>query len=153
MVHRRFLLASVGLAMLAAAVLAAPPAESDSGGLSVENAWIPQPPPGTGVAAAYFTLRNDSHAPAVLVAVSSPLAGDTMLHETTVVGGMSRMRMVARLTVPPHGSVTLRPDGLHVMLLSLKQALIPGETVPLVLRFASGREIRVVAHVRPIGRE
>jgi len=153
MLHRRFLLASLGLAMLGTAALAAPPPAARSGGVSVENAWVPLPPPGAEVAAAYFTLRNDGHAPVVLVEVSSPLAADAMLHETTVVNGISRMRMLERLTIPPGRSVTLRPEGLHVMLHSVSKTLAPGDTVPLVLRFANGRTIRISARVRPIGSE
>jgi periplasmic copper chaperone A len=141
---------------LAAEPAAAPPtaALAAAARVSVEKAWVPQPPPGAEVAAAYFTLRNTGHAPAVLVDVSSPLASETMLHETKLIGGESRMRMLERLVIPPGGAVTLTPGAIHVMLAGLRQPLMVGQQVPLVLRFADGQQIRVLARVRsPAARE
>jgi periplasmic copper chaperone A len=119
--------------------------------VTVSDAWIPQPPPGSEVAAAYFTLRNGGREPATLVQISSPAASAAMLHESRVVAGESQMRPVDRLVIPPGGTVTLRPGGLHVMLHGLASALLPGQQVPLVLRFEGGREIRITARVRPLG--
>jgi periplasmic copper chaperone A len=117
--------------------------------ISVEQAWVREPPPGTEVAAAYFTVRNAGHDAVVLVDVSSPLASETMLHESKVVGGESRMRMLERLVIPARGAVTLTPGAIHVMLTGLHQPLRVGQRVPLVLRFANGQQIRVSAPVRP----
>ncbi|HEY2590636.1 MAG TPA: copper chaperone PCu(A)C, partial [Steroidobacteraceae bacterium] len=89
----------------------------------IENAWIPQPPPGAEVAAAYFTLHNAGREPAVLVGVDCPLAAAAMLHESSVVAGESRMRMIERLTIPAEQSVTLKPGGLHVMLHEISSPL------------------------------
>jgi len=119
--------------------------------IRVENAWIPQPPGGAAVAAAYFTLHNVGDKPAVLVDIDCPLAGSAMLHRTTVVAGESRMRMVDRLTIPPGQSVTLAPGGLHVMLDQLTSPLAVGQRVPLTLHFAGGKDLHVEAKVRPLG--
>ncbi|MGH8217015.1 MAG: copper chaperone PCu(A)C [Steroidobacteraceae bacterium] len=119
--------------------------------VQVENAWIPQPPPGAEVAAAYFTLHNTGREPAALVGIDCPLAAAAMLHRTSVVAGESRMRRVQRLTIPPGRSVTLEPGALHVMLHRLARALRVGERVPLVLHFAGGKELRIEAKVRPLG--
>jgi copper(I)-binding protein len=119
--------------------------------VQVENAWIPQPPPGAEVAAAYFTLRNIGRESVVLVGVDCPLAAAAMLHESSVVAGESRMRMIERLTIPPEHSVTLKPGGLHVMLHEISSPLAVGQRVPLVLHFAGGKELNVEAKVRPLG--
>lgn len=119
----------------------------------IENAWIPQPPPGAEVAAAYFTVENTGSESAVLVGVDCPLAAAAMLHQTSVVAGESRMRPVERLTIPPGRSVTLRPGSLHVMLHELSSPLAVGQRVPLVLHFAGGAELHVEAKVRPLGSE
>jgi periplasmic copper chaperone A len=147
-----FLVARRGLALaiLGAGVLAtASPAPALQ--VRVENAWIPQPPPGAEVAAAYFTLRNAGGEPAVLVGLDCPLAAAAMLHESSVVAGESRMRMIERLTIPPGHSVTLKPGGLHVMLHEISSPLAVGQRVPLVLHFAGGQELHVEATVRPLG--
>jgi periplasmic copper chaperone A len=161
-VQRRLTAALLSLIPLAAGVLlsgarasAAPPAAADQASASVpvrvENAWVPRPPPGVDVAAAYFTLHNASGEPQVLVEVSSPLASEVMLHQTSVVAGESRMRMLERLVIPAGGTVTLRPGAIHLMLDGVRKPLRVGEEVPLVLRFANGQEIRVSARVRPLG--
>ncbi|HUN76219.1 MAG TPA: copper chaperone PCu(A)C [Steroidobacteraceae bacterium] len=136
------LLADVALAAQPHAASAAPTT------IRIENAWVPQPPPGTEVAAAYFTVRNVGHDPAVLLEVTSPLASEAMLHETRIVGGESRMRMLERLAIPAGGAVTLTPGAIHVMLVGLHQVLRVGQQVPLVLRFENGQQIRILAPVR-----
>jgi periplasmic copper chaperone A len=156
-VQRVFLVARRGLAAatlgagLLMAASAAPALSEPSAPIQIENAWIPQPPPGAEVAAAYFTLRNAGSKPAVLVGIDCPLAAAAMLHETSVVAGESRMRMVERLTIPPQRSVTLKPGGLHVMLQEISSPLAVGQRVPLVLHFAGGGALRVEAKVRPLG--
>ncbi|HTW37942.1 MAG TPA: copper chaperone PCu(A)C [Steroidobacteraceae bacterium] len=119
--------------------------------VQVDNAWVPQPPPGASVAAAYFTVRNAGRQRAELIEVSSPVASEAMLHETTIVAGESRMRMLERLVIPAGGTVTLKPGAIHVMLEGLNAPLHVGEAIPLVLRFANGEEIHVSARVRPLG--
>jgi periplasmic copper chaperone A len=155
-VERRSL-AALSLIALAAGFLGGRPAPAEqpgpgsNPGIRVQNAWVPQPPPGADVAAAYFTVRNTTHEAAVLVEVSSPLASEVMLHETKVVGGESRMRMLERLVIPAGGTVTLHPGAIHVMLQGLRKPLTVGQEVPLVLRFANGQEMRLSARVRPLG--
>jgi len=149
-----FLTAGVLAAGLLVTAGAAPATATASGSavqVQVENVWIPQPPPGAEVAAAYFTLRNTGREPAVLVGVDCPLAAAAMLHESSVVAGESRMRMIERLTIPPQQSVTLKPGGLHVMLHEISSPLAVGQRVPLVLHFAAGKELHVEAKVRPLG--
>jgi len=156
-VQSAFLTAGTLVAGLLMVASAAPPHATDAAAsrsavqVQVENAWIPQPPPGAEVAAAYFTLRNTGREPAVLVGVDCPLAAAAMLHESFVVAGESRMRMVARLTIPPEHSVTLKPGGLHVMLEEISSPLSVGQRVPLVLHFAGGKELSTEAKVRPLG--
>jgi len=83
--------------------------------------------------------------------VESPVAMHAMLHETTVVDGQSRMRERERLEIPPNGTLTLEPGGLHVMLHGLRRPLVVGERVPLVLLLEDGGRIEITAEVRPLG--
>jgi copper(I)-binding protein len=119
--------------------------------LIVDTAWVREPAPGSDVGAAYFTLRNTGSQPAIIVAISCPLAAMTMLHETTFEGGTARMRPRERLEIAPRQTLVLKPGGLHVMLHGLKRMLQVGERVPLTLQLASGDEIPLTAQVRPLG--
>jgi len=141
------------LAMTALTVLQAraePPVQSE---LAVRDAWIRQPPPGTQVAAAYLTLSNLSSHRLTVSGFDSPVAEAAMLHSTQLVSGQSRMRPQATLALTAGETVVLKPGGLHVMLHGLKQALVPGQHVPLVISLADGRTLTVSALVRPIGSE
>lgn len=89
-----------------------------------------------------------------LVSASSPVAGVVEIHEMAMDGQVMKMRAVASLELPAGQPVALRPGGYHVMLMDLKKALTPGETVPLTLVVESGGQrerVEVQASVRPLG--
>ncbi len=135
------LLAALALAALNPA-RAAPP-------LEVSDAWV-RVTPGAEVAAAYFTLHNAGPATVSVVAVSSPLAGMAMIHETRLNGTQTTMRARAAVAVPPGATVRFAPEGLHVMLHDLRRALNVGDEVPLVLALSDGSSVSVSARVRPL---
>jgi copper(I)-binding protein len=97
-------------------------------------------------------LRNLNATAVTVTGVQSPMASSAMIHETSVQGGLSRMRPHEQLVVPPGSVVKLQPGGLHVML-HLKQPLTVGQTVPLVLSLAGGTRLQVSALVRPLNSE
>jgi len=117
--------------------------------LLATDAWV-RVTPGTDVAAAYLTLRNVSKKTVTVVGIDSSAASMAMIHETTVEGGVSRMRPHEQLVIPPGRTMKLEPEGLHVMLHGLTHPLVPGASVPLVLRLADGTSLQVVAPVRPL---
>lgn len=120
--------------------------------LVAQNAWV-RATPGADLAVAYLTLRNVSANPVIVTGVQSSIAGHAMIHETTVKGGLSRMRPHERLVIAPGKTVKLEPGGLHVMLHDLKQPLAVGQNVPLVITYAGGGALQVTAPVRPLNAE
>ena len=66
-------------------------------------------------------------------------------------GGIMRMRDVTAIDLPPGKPVTLRPGGLHIMMIGLKQQLQPGQSVPLTLRFENSGTREVGAAVGKVG--
>jgi periplasmic copper chaperone A len=147
-VHLNFLAwPAACLALLAAAALAqAPPA------LTVEHAWV-RALPGSDVAAAYMTLRNQGARPLTVIGVRSSIARMAMIHETKLVAGESTMRAHERLTIAAGASVRLAPGGLHVMLGMLTHPLAVGAEVPLVLLLEDGATVAVNARVEPLSAE
>ncbi|HEY3785760.1 MAG TPA: copper chaperone PCu(A)C [Steroidobacteraceae bacterium] len=133
-------------ALVAATALAQTPP------LVVQDAWI-RAAPGSDVAAAYLSLRNSTAKPITITSVYSPVASHSMIHETSVLAGQSRMRPHERLTVPAGQTVKLEPGGLHVMLQGLSRPLTVGEKVPLVLALAGGSTVQLTATVRPLNAE
>ena len=138
---RRHLLA-FALACVCAPALAATPA------LSATDAWIRWLPAGLP-AGGYVVLHNDGAHAAELVGASSPDYAQTMLHQTLPgSGGEMRMVHVDKVVVPAHGSVAFKPGGYHIMLMHARHAIQPGDHVPMTLRFADGRELKVEFEVR-----
>lgn len=60
----------------------------------------------------------------------------------------ARMHHVRAVAVPRHGTLHLRPGGLHVMILGLRKPLRPGQAVELTLRFRHAGTRTVRAEVR-----
>ncbi len=100
------------------------------------------------VSSAYMTLTNSGSSADTLISLSCDAAARTDLHQTTVTNNIAQMVTITSLTIPAGGSVTLKPGGYHAMLNNLKNALLPGQTVSLTLKFASGTVITLKAPVR-----
>ncbi len=99
-------------------------------------------------AAGYFTLSNASSMARTLVGAQSPACGMLMLHRSVSNNGEERMVMVPRITVPAHGNVQFAPGGYHLMCLSPRPAMSPGQSVPVTLRFADGAILTALFPVR-----
>ena len=137
-------------------VLSAPAAAKDymQGDLHIMAPWS-RPLPAVSVnGAAYMTLMNTGSSADRLVSVSTPAAKKAELHNHFMEGGLMKMRPVEAVEVPPGGSATLQPGGLHVMLMGLTQPLVEGRSFPLTLNFehAGSVEVQVTVGV-PEGAE
>ena len=102
----------------------------------------------TGVV--YLTVTNRG-APDTLIGVASPDAASATLHETIDDHDVMRLRTVASLPVAPGKPITLAPGGYHIMLTTLKQALVGGMSFPVTLTFAKAGTITVTATVQAAG--
>ncbi len=78
---------------------------------------ITKPVPGRAMSAGYLVLRNTTDEPIRITAVTSPQFGAVEIHETSIEDGVSRMRRLDALVVPPRDSVTLERGGKHLMLM------------------------------------
>ena len=105
----RFLLL-ISFALLAACGSPQPP-------LVATDVEVTPPMPGRQMSAGYLMLTNNTDEAIVIDAVTSPHFGSIELHETTIENGISRMRQIEELVIPPHGSVTLERGGKHLMLM------------------------------------
>lgn len=121
---------------------------ADAEAVRVSHAWL-RVLPGDLPAGGYATLENTGDAPVALVGASSDAYGHVMLHQSSQAGGMSRMSMVERLPLPPHGKATLAPGGYHLMMMHATRQVQPGEMVKVQLRFADGSTLDVDFAARP----
>jgi hypothetical protein len=107
-------------------------------------------PPGQDQTGAYVTLRNTDKRDHALVKAASPAARVTELHTVVDEGGMKKMRPVPKMDIAAGGETKLRPGGLHIMLIGLKQPLAEGANVPITLTFEDGSSKDISAPVRAI---
>lgn len=126
---------------------AAPPPE-----ISVMEPWSRPSPMAAGNGAVYMMLMNKGGQADTLVSVTSDIAEAVELHETKMEGDVMKMAPVqGGIEVPAGGSAELKPGGLHVMLINLKEELTPGQKIELTLNFKNSAPIKVEADVREMG--
>jgi copper(I)-binding protein len=119
-----------------------------AGPVSVTAAWAQPSMPGAPAGAAYFTVINTGRAPLRLLGGSSPVAARVELHMMSMDGGVMRMRMLPQgIVIPAGGRVDFRPGGLHVMLVGLRQQLVPGTRFPMTLWFDGNIAVNMVVPV------
>jgi hypothetical protein len=125
--------------------VAASSSSSSAGGdpIVVGGAYVRQPANDIN-AAAYFTVYNTTATPDTLVSVSSGAGAQAGLH--TDEGGQMTA-LASGLAIPAHGSVTLQPGKVHVMIEKLYGPIQAGQTVNLQLTFANAGEVLVTAPV------
>ena len=116
-----------------------------AGELAVTNAWSRSTPPGVTVGVAYFTLKNDTGKSDRLLKITTPVASKVQVHRTEILDGMARMREVAVLHIDEGQTVEFAPNGMHLMLMGLKQPLAAGRTFEIELLFevAGPRNVKV----------
>jgi copper(I)-binding protein len=118
-----------------------------SGGIAIVEPWARPADAGKNTAV-YMQLENPLPEGDSLTGVRSGAAERAELHESVMEGEMMRMRPVVGFALPSGGRLELRPMGAHVMLLRLRDPLVPGDTVQVTFDFASGRSVDVRAGVR-----
>jgi periplasmic copper chaperone A len=125
-------------------------ASPTAGGITVEHVWARATPKGASNAAVYLTLVNKGSETDRLIGASSPIADNIQFHEQRDESGVSKMRALQAINLPPGASVVLKPSGLHLML-RIKQQLMEGETFPLTLTFEKAGSIETTARVGKVG--
>ena len=101
--------------------------------LIISDAWVRATPPGKMITAGYASLENVSKEVITITGVSAEAAGHTSLHETRIERDRSTMRPVAHLSIEAGERVSLKPGGLHIMLMKLSESLTHGQSIDICL--------------------
>lgn len=103
--------------------------------------WV-RPAPSGGTSAAYFIHKNELNEPDTLLSVSSSISGVSQVHESfETEDGMMGMREREQLIIQPGDSIRFEQGGIHVMLMSLNQDLVVGDSVEVQLELAKAGSI------------
>jgi copper(I)-binding protein len=138
----------IAIVLIAALALTACGAASTGPQIRVEDAWARPVPSAGGNGAVFMRLVNAGNAPDQLVGAESPAAGTVEVHQTTMEEGVMKMEHIPGLEIPAGGETVLEPGGYHVMLIGVSQALSPGDSLPLTLRFEKSGEMTMDVEVR-----
>ncbi len=117
----------------------------------LREGWLRLPPAPLPMLAGYGRIDNDCASAATVVAAHSPAFGSVELHESRRVDGISRMRAVPELRIPPRRRARLQPGGLHLMLMQPAQPLRAGDSVEVTFTLADGRAVLGMFEVREAG--
>lgn len=152
---RRPLLRAGLLACLATALLPASPSSAHdfrAGDLVINHPWSRAVGARAPTAAGYMSIVNRGSAPDRLISAETPMAESVEAHEMSMTDGVMRMRpMPEGIPLPPGGTAWLRPGGMHLMLVGPTRAFVPGERVPLTLRFERAGAVTVELEVATAG--
>jgi periplasmic copper chaperone A len=130
--------------------------------IHLENPWARRTPPmalqeqgghgGSALtpenSAVYVTVRNRGSEPDALVSAMTDVATTVELHETVTKDGTMVMQPRPQFDIPAGGTLEMKPGSYHIMLLGIKQALNPGDAVPVTLTFQKAGQMAVQALVK-----
>jgi copper(I)-binding protein len=109
--------------------------------VKIEGAWARPTVPGQQAGGGFMTLH--SAAADRLLGGTTPAAERLELHTMAMEGDVMRMRQIDRIEMPAGQRVELKPGGLHVMFIGLKQPLAVGSKVPVTLKFEKAGELKI----------
>jgi copper(I)-binding protein len=105
--------------------------------VAITAPWARATVPGQKATGAFMTLTAKQATR--LVAISTPVAGVTEIHEMKMDKDVMRMSAVAALDLPTGKVVELKPGGYHVMLMDLKSPLADQSTIAMTLTFEDAK--------------
>ncbi len=117
-------------------------ADVKHGNITIGHPWARATPGVVKNSAAFMTLSAKDGADK-LIGVSGDVAREIQIHTMLTEAGVMKMREIKSLDVPANGKTELKPGGLHIMLIGLKDGLKEGQKFPLKLKFEKAGEVTV----------
>ena len=148
---KRNYLALVAMAAAVTATSSIWAADYKLGDVVIDHPWARASAGAATNGAAYMVITTSGAAPDQLIGASTPIAEKAELHTHLMEGDVMRMRAVKAIEVNPGEPVTLKPGGLHVMLMGLKAPLKEGEQFPLTLTFEKAGSVTIDVAVEAAG--
>lgn len=125
--------------------------EYKQGNITIDHPWARATPGVVKNSAAFMTLSAKDSADK-LIGVSGDVAREIQIHTMITEAGVMKMREIKSLDIPANGKTELKPGGLHIMLIGLKEGLKEGTKFPLKLKFEKAGEVTVdVVAEKPSG--
>ncbi len=118
--------------------------------IEVEQPYVREVPPGAMATGSFMTLTNMSDHDIELVNAKSNAAKKVELHTHIHDDGVMKMRQIPSIKVPADGQAHLKPGGLHIMLIGLKNTLKASQTIDMTLVFKDGSKKSISVPVKSV---
>ena len=120
--------------------------EFRSGDIAVIEPWARATPGPSRIGAVYLTIANRGGQPDRLIGADTAIAQRVEVHNTITENGMMQMRPLESVELAPGQTVQFAPNGMHLMLMGLKEPLVEGRTFELdfVFEVSGARKVKVV---------
>ena len=114
--------------------------------VALEHAWARATAPTVSVGVAFLSIVNETTVEAKITGASAPALCDRVELHTHVrrVNGTVGMEEIEDIKVAPGATTTLKPGGVHLMLMGLKKPLKQGEEFTLQVSLAGEPKPREV---------
>jgi copper(I)-binding protein len=121
------------------------PAQAGQKSVAGSKGWVKLPAAGETTAMAFVEIENPTMYDAYLVSAEADVAGKVVFRETAADGNTKER---ASVNVAAFESLSLRPGGVHLLLMDLKQPLKEGDTVNIKIVTDSSTVVQIAAVVR-----
>ncbi len=117
--------------------------------IQIKNPWV-RFLPGKMSTGAFMDIENKTNKEKILIGASSNVAHVVELHDHIHINGVMKMTKIESIKIHPEKTTTLKPGGLHVMLINLKEPLKEHSKIKINLEFADGTKEAVEAEVKDL---
>lgn len=122
------------------------------GDLNIRHPWTRATPGGATVGVGYLKITNTGATADRLTGGTFEGAERVEIHEMKMEGEMMTMRSLPDgLEIKPGETIVLKPSSFHLMLIGLKQPIVPGPNIKGTLLFEKAGTIDVEYEVQAIG--
>jgi copper(I)-binding protein len=146
MMGRLGILGVVAIAAGAAFLAIHPEPVAQSAGVAVIHPWAAGEARARQSLPVYVVLRNEAAVDDRLLAIETPMARRALIKRLDGGDGLVRATELPAVIVPAQGRLAFRPGQLQITLVELEQPVAPGDSLPIVFRFA--RAGALTANVR-----
>lgn len=116
--------------------------------LTISDAVVLEPLPGSGMAAGYLTMENHSDLPITIVKVTSAAFASIEMHETVVENDVARMVSLGPVVIEQKSSIVFEPGGKHLMMSGAVRQLLPGAPITIDFHASDNGLVSVSTTVR-----
>ncbi|MAZ47432.1 MAG: hypothetical protein CME65_02650 [Halobacteriovoraceae bacterium] len=107
--------------------------------IEISNERVRLLPPGSPTTALFMDIENPSNKDIYLLKAESNISRKVELHNHIIKDGMMKMEEVSKIKISAKSKTQLKPGGLHIMMIGLKNNLKEGQEVEVKLSFDDGK--------------